>query len=126
MQHSIQGGRHSQPRPQQYGHLVRQRRQERGWSQADLAKKIGIITRAQVSRIETGANQPSPLVLDKIGELLDIPVEDSYALTGYMPCSELPGLRAYLIAKHRDWPMAVIDELERFCDYLKNRHRLSD
>src|SRR5579872_5462852 len=114
MQHSNQRGHHRQTRLQQYGQLVRQRRQTRGWSQAEVVERIGTITRAQLSRIETGDNQPSPLMLDKLGKLLDIPIGDSYALTGYMPCSELPGLRAYLSTKFHDWPDQMIDELEHY------------
>jgi transcriptional regulator with XRE-family HTH domain len=97
-----------------------------GWAQEELANKVGAISRAQVSRIETGDNQPSPLVLSRLGELLGIPIEDSYALAGYWPCDELPEIRAYLIAKHSDWPVEVIDEIERFCDYEKSKYGLSE
>ena len=64
--------------------IVRQRRNSLGWTQEDLAGKVGTITRAQVSRIETGDNQPSPMVLSKLSSLLGIPVDESYALTGYL------------------------------------------
>ena len=124
-QHSPQD-RHRRVQFQQYGTLVRQRREQLGWTQEELASKVGTISRAQLSRVETGDNQPSPFVLGKLGELLGIPIADSYALTNYWPCSELPGLRAYLRAKHRDWPEEVIDDIETLCDLLKAKHGLSD
>ena len=126
MQQSVPQNRHKRAQFQQYGNLVRQKRERLGWTQEELASKVGAISRAQLSRIETGDNQPSPFVLSKLGDLLDIPVADSYALTGYWPCSELPSLRAYFLAKHGDWPVEVIDDIEKFCDYKKAEHGLSE
>jgi transcriptional regulator with XRE-family HTH domain len=126
MQQPAPQNRHRRAQFQQYGTLVRQKREQLGWTQEELASKVGIISRAQLSRIETGDNQPSPFVLNRLGDLLDIPVADSYALTGYWPCSELPDLRAYLCTKHCDWPEEVIDDIESFCDLLKAKHGLSD
>lgn len=126
MQQPAPHDHHRRAQFQQYGKLVRERREQLGWTQEELASRLGLVSRAQLSRIETGDNQPSPLVLNKLGTVLGIPVEDSYALTGYLPCSELPGLRAYLFAKHRDWPAEVIDDIEAFCDLMKARRGLSD
>ncbi len=71
MQQSTHGGHRKRGRLQQYGNLVREKRNSLGWTQEDLAGKVGTITRAQVSRIETGDNQPSPVVLSKLSKLLD-------------------------------------------------------
>jgi transcriptional regulator with XRE-family HTH domain len=126
MQQSTPQDRHRRPQFQQYGKLARKRREQRGWTQEEVASKLGTISRAQLSRIESGYSLPSPFVLSKLGDLLDIPVADSYALTGYWPCSELPSLRAYFLAKHGDWPVEVIDDIEKFYDYKKTEHGLSE
>ena len=48
---------------------IRNRRKARGWSQTQLAKKVGA-TQAQVSQWETGKAAPRPEVLDRMRHLL--------------------------------------------------------
>lgn len=52
------------PRPQDrlptnFGHLVRVARRKRNWTQAQLARHVGV-TRATISRLETGHGQETP------------------------------------------------------------------
>lgn len=125
MPHSSQKNHRKRGRFQQFGDLVRRRRESLGLSQEAVAEQVGI-ARAHLSRIEHGDYQPSPIALAKMAMLLEISIEDAYALTGYMPSSELPGLKAYLKAKHGDWPENVIDKIDSYCDFLKSKHGLSD
>jgi transcriptional regulator with XRE-family HTH domain len=118
-------GRRKHGQFQQYGSLVKQRRELRDCSQEDLAKRSET-SRAHISHIEKGDYRPGPVLLANIGKALEISDEDSYALAGYIPRSELPSLRAYLFAKHHDWPEEVIDDIEKFCEYKKAKHGLSD
>jgi transcriptional regulator with XRE-family HTH domain len=57
-----------------HGDRLKTLRTERGWSQAELAEKIGSDAR-QVSRYENGRVAPSLDVLARIGEVLDITVD---------------------------------------------------
>lgn len=57
-----------------HGDRLKTLRTERGWSQAELADKIGSDAR-QVSRYETGRVAPSLDVLARIGEVLDVTID---------------------------------------------------
>jgi len=49
-------------------------RAERGWSQADLAERLGV-SRQSVNAIETGKYDPSLPLAFKIARLFDQPIE---------------------------------------------------
>lgn len=66
-------GGHDMPSPF-HGDRLKTLRTERGWSQADLAERIGSDAR-QVSRYENSRVAPSLDVLARIGEVLDITVD---------------------------------------------------
>lgn len=66
-------GGHDMPSPF-HGDRLKTLRTERGWSQADLADKIGSDAR-QVSRYENGRVAPSLDVLAKIADTLDISLD---------------------------------------------------
>jgi transcriptional regulator with XRE-family HTH domain len=107
------------------GDLLKSRREAAGSSLSQLALELGI-SRPYLTRLEQGTyTHPSPMVLSRISKLLNVPPEDLYALTGYLPPSELPSFAAYLRAKHPDWPSLVIAELDDFRDFLKHKHSLS-
>jgi len=78
--------------------LIKRKRQELGDSQEVMAGKLGI-TRAHLSNIENGIyTRPSPVMLGKASKIMNIDINDLYTATGYVPYTELPNLRAYLIA----------------------------
>ena len=68
---------------QTLGEKLRELREVRGWSQAQLAMKSGI-TRSHISLIELGrlAN-PRADVLLKLARALNIPIEELYQAAGY-------------------------------------------
>jgi len=53
---------------------IRQLRQERQWSQAELAEKVGI-RQKQISAYETGVNNPSTEILIKLAEAFDVSLD---------------------------------------------------
>ncbi|WP_084307207.1 helix-turn-helix transcriptional regulator [Phytopseudomonas flavescens] len=53
---------------------VRERRSQRGWSQADLAERLGV-SRQTVNAIETGRYDPSLPLAFKIARLFEAPIE---------------------------------------------------
>jgi transcriptional regulator with XRE-family HTH domain len=53
---------------------IRQLRQERKWSQAELAEKVGVHQK-QISAYERGSNNPSTEVLLKLAEVFDVSLD---------------------------------------------------
>ena len=56
----------------QVGLNVRQIRQERGWSQEDLAFESGL-DRTYISGVERGVRNPTVLVLSELAQALKVP-----------------------------------------------------
>ena len=56
---------------------LRDLRGERGWSQQDLAERLGV-SRQSVNAIETGRYDPSLPLAFKIAELFDLTIEDVF------------------------------------------------
>lgn len=55
------------------GANISERRKKLGWTQAELAERIGVDTET-VSRFERGSNLPSLLRLEKLADALKIPL----------------------------------------------------
>lgn len=69
------------------GEVLRRRREERGWGQAELANRLGV-TQQTVSRWENGDSLPRPRRLLEIAELLGLDSATLHRLAGYLPNSE--------------------------------------
>lgn len=54
--------------------VVRERRQARGWTQQELASRLGV-SRQTVNAIETGKYDPSLPLAFKLARLLERPIE---------------------------------------------------
>ncbi|AIB35863.1 MULTISPECIES: helix-turn-helix transcriptional regulator [Pseudomonas] len=57
--------------------LMRQLRSGLGWSQADLAERLGV-SRQTVNAIETGRYDPSLPLAFKIAKVFERPIEDIF------------------------------------------------
>ncbi len=55
-------------------HRLRELRAERGWSQADLAERLGV-SRQSVNAIETGKYDPSLPLAFKIADVFETTIE---------------------------------------------------
>lgn len=60
---------------------LRQAREARGWTQAQLADAIGV-SRKTVNTVENGVFVPSTVIALKLAAALDIPVESLFFLAG--------------------------------------------
>ena len=58
---------------------LRQARAERGWTQAELAERVGV-TRKTVNTVENGVFVPSTLLALKLARALETAVEDLFQL----------------------------------------------
>jgi putative transcriptional regulator len=54
--------------------LIRERRESKAWSQAELAERLGV-SRQTVNAIETGKYDPSLPLAFKLARLFDEPIE---------------------------------------------------
>ena len=58
---------------------LREVRDERRWTQADLAARVGV-SRQTINSIETGRFEPSLSLALKLARLIDVPVETLFSL----------------------------------------------
>ena len=58
---------------------LREQRDERRWTQADLAARVGV-SRQTINSIETGRFEPSLGLALKLARLLEAPVEQLFSL----------------------------------------------
>ena len=56
-------------------------RDERGWSQEGLARKVNL-TRVSIARLETGARKPSVEVLERLADAFRISLVELMTLAG--------------------------------------------
>lgn len=57
--------------------IVRERREQKGWSQGELARRLGV-SRQTINAVETDKYDPSlPLAL-RMARLFDVPVPDLF------------------------------------------------
>jgi transcriptional regulator with XRE-family HTH domain len=104
------------------GQLLREWRERRRLSQLDLSIQAEISTR-HLSFVETGRSRPTPEMILRLTEQLDVPLRERNALLlagGYAPAypehglaePELESVRAALrqvLAGHQPYPAVVID-----------------
>ena len=64
-----------------YGYRIAEARSAKGWSQAELAKKIGT-TQQQIARYESSENDVKASVLIKLSNALDVTISYLLGLTG--------------------------------------------
>lgn len=124
MEHINQSGRHSDFAPDSLASLLKDKRLALELTQAQVADQLGV-TRPYLSRLERGEYaHPSARVLAQLAQWLDVPMDDLYALTGYVLPRDLPNFGPYLRAKYIDWPEYALRELETFHDFLRNKYSL--
>ena len=105
---------------QQIGRMVREARERRGLSLAELGRRSGV-DRAGIWRIEQGklASRPSPETLSKLAAALDISPKNLYLAAGYAATTRLPTLRPYLRAKYGHLPPDKLDEMARYFERIE-------
>lgn len=97
------------PAPATLGAFARRARERAGFSLRDLAA-ITRISRPMLQRLELDQlSNPSPTLLHRVAEALELNSDDLFAFVGYRPSGVLPSLAPYLRAKYRLPPHAVAE-----------------
>lgn len=66
---------HQEASPVAVGERIKQLRKEHGWSQDELAEKVGAAGAHQISRYENGQTMPSTETIVRLAEVLDISID---------------------------------------------------
>ena len=67
--------------PEELFNRLREAREVRGWTQAELAGRIGV-SRKTVNTIENRVFVPSTLIALKLARALEVPVEELFSISG--------------------------------------------
>jgi transcriptional regulator with XRE-family HTH domain len=111
---------------QKLGELLREKREAKGLSIRALAREADMRD-TTIMRIEQGLRAaPTPDVLARLAEVLELPVSELFTLAGYTTPDDLPSLPAYLRVKYRDLPQPARDELSNYLERLKQQYGLDE
>ena len=66
--------------PEGLANRLREARAERGWTQAELAERVGV-TRKTINTVENGVFTPSTILALKLAQAMATTVEDLFRLT---------------------------------------------
>jgi len=58
---------------------IREERDKRGWTQAELAARIGV-SRKTINTVENGVFVPSTMIALKLAQALNVPVEELFSI----------------------------------------------
>src|SRR5690348_18490972 len=95
------------PIPNTLGSFVRQARERAGLSLRNLEAIVGV-SRQLLLRLEHDQlDNPSPALLHRLAQALELDSDDLFAFVGYRPSEKLPSLTPYLRAKYRPPPEAL-------------------
>lgn len=100
---------------------ISKRRQSRGLSIRQAARLIGC-SHSTLSRVEAGAQRPTPVQLAAVARSLDLDLAELYNLAGYPVVTELPDVGEYIRLKYHDLPPRAHAELDRFLVALQDRY----
>lgn len=95
-----------------FSEWVQKERQERDWSQANLARYSGI-SRATINKIESGADTPNPETISAIARAFKVPLTLAFRKAGLLP-PDLPD-----DANFDDWKETLARLSERDRTLLK-------
>ena len=95
------------------GRKITERRKHLGWTQADLAEKLGVDSET-ISRFERGSNLPSLLRLEKLALVLGAPLAELLAESSAHPQDQSRVL-AELIGKLSEKDRLFVMNIVKLC-----------
>lgn len=114
-----------EPSPHALGEYLKQARERKGWSNREVSRQIGVHY-SYITRIEQGHySKPSPEILKRLANALEVPEEDLFALAGHELPENLPTFPAYLRSKY-DMSPEVAKQLTDYFTYVKDRYHITE
>lgn len=108
------------------GDYIKVRRESRGLNRRMVAEACKV-DYSYIGKLESGEyRQPSPIVLDRIAEVIRCKPANLYALAGYRIGGDLPGFGPYLRAQHGYLPPEAIEQLEGYFGFLRSQYGIAD
>lgn len=95
-------------------------RKETGWTQGELAERVGVETET-VSRFERGATLPSLVTLQKLAAALNTTMADLIGEGSTMPNDQARVICAWLADLQSDDREFVVSMLKHWCVHLRGR-----
>jgi transcriptional regulator with XRE-family HTH domain len=110
------------------GNIIRQQRRQRGWDQAELARRLGRVGQQTVSRWELGTSRPRRNVVAQLADLFDLDTIELLRAAGYIaPTADKPDeISRPVHPRVIDLPLAELspDRFEQFsADLAQLLHR---
>ncbi len=110
---------HATQTPETLGAHIQQARERAGLSLRNLEAITGI-SRPMLNRLEHDQiDHPSPDVLLRLAEALELDSDDLFAFVGYRPSTNLPSLSPYLRTKYQLPPHAIAEASKALRDILE-------
>lgn len=100
------------------GEIIAENRKKIGWTQERLAKYLGI-TKASISKWETGQSYPHIMLLPELASLFDISIDDLLSYESKLSNSEIERIARHLVSIRE--VQGIVPSLERL-DYYLRRH----
>ncbi len=100
------------------GEIIAENRKKIGWTQERLAKYLGI-TKASISKWETGQSYPHIMLLPELASLFDISIDDLLSYESKLSNSEIERIARHLVSIRE--AQGIVPSLERL-DYYLRRH----
>ena len=85
------GQRVHDARKTRYGQAVQAHREQRGWSQRELATRLGYDSDSMISAIEQGTAAPSLEKAQDFAQLFETTIDAMCTFDGHLPAPEAPG-----------------------------------
>jgi transcriptional regulator with XRE-family HTH domain len=89
-------------------------------SQEQLAERLGVATET-ISRFERGATLPSLVTLQRLGQLLRVPITELLTDTSTVPDDQAAALSAWISELREEDREYVLAAVKRACDHFRGR-----
>lgn len=93
-------------------------RKARKWSQEDLAERLGVASET-ISRFERGATLPSLVTLQRLGQLLKVPLAELVAESSLAPEDQAAVMAGWMVGLREDQREYVVSLVKGACDHFR-------
>jgi transcriptional regulator with XRE-family HTH domain len=96
------------------------RRKARKWSQEDLAERLGVAAET-ISRFERGATLPSLVTLQRLSQMLKVPIAELLTESSQAPDDQAAVIAAWISPLREDERDYVLGLVKSACDHFRRK-----